>query len=319
MSNKDLVSKRVFTEEYLREAGILTVDLIKRELEAGLDQQAIDLSHRFFEELQAMFFNYRSWEKGIVRELSTRDGDHFTSRCLAEIEDPQIAPERHIKGKEIIEEWRNAISDLVAEIKANNTSEAIALCNNLFENAMQQHDGMMSRITALLTILYQRHGSDVVETVLQQAMRPEALDPDGSMSFKEKVESIILFVRLHLTPFTLTEDDEKATFMPDPCPSGGRLIQMGHYEAPRYGARISDASDLTWQKKDLPIYCCHEPSMEKSSILKTGVPIFLIEPSNELGTIPCKTFIYKDPADIPERFYDRIGLRKSDYLIASDR
>ncbi|MFT5442497.1 MAG: hypothetical protein ACI8W3_001541, partial [Myxococcota bacterium] len=33
-------------------------------------------------------------------------------------------------------------------------------------------------------------------------------------------------------------------------------------------------------------------------------------PSEQLGVLPCKTYLYKDAADIPERYYTRLGLTK---------
>jgi hypothetical protein len=50
--------------------------------------------------------------------------------------------------------------------------------------------------------------------------------------------------------------------------------------------------------------------MERASILKTGVPLFIVEPSEALGEKPCRTFLYKDPAELPERFYTRLGLER---------
>ena len=50
--------------------------------------------------------------------------------------------------------------------------------------------------------------------------------------------------------------------------------------------------------------------MEKASIEKIGVPLFILEPSEDLGVAPCRTYLFKERADIPERFYTRLGLTK---------
>ena len=67
---------------------------------------------------------------------------------------------------------------------------------------------------------------------------------------------------------------------------------------------------ITYGRESLPVYCCHEPAIEIASIQKTGVPMFIVEPSDELGVKPCKTYLYKNSAGIPERFYTRLGLEK---------
>ena len=45
-------------------------------------------------------------------------------------------------------------------------------------------------------------------------------------------------------------------------------------------------------------------------IRKTGAPLFVVEPAERLGFETCKTYLYKNASDIPERFYTRLGLTK---------
>ena len=118
------------------------------------------------------------------------------------------------------------------------------------------------------------------------------------------------FTRVHLQAFELREDAEKLVFLCPVCPSGGRLLRDGHYEPPRDGAHVPGPRAITWGRDSLPVYCCHEPVMEKASIEATGVPLFVVDPPERLGVDPCPTYLYKDPADIPERFYTRLGLSK---------
>ena len=153
----------------------------------------------------------------------------------------------------------------------------------------------------------------------QAVMNPSAMDPDGKLPFKDKVEKLIFFTRLHLLPFSVSEDDEKMTFMPDPCPSGARLIQQGHYQSPRNAALVVEQGPLTYQQKDFPIYCCHEPAMEISSLKATGVPVFIVDPSDQLGVTPCKVYVYKRVSEIPEAYFTRLGLRRPEDLLARSR
>ena len=173
----------------------------------------------------------------------------------------------------------------------------------------------MSRVVALLSKVFEDHDEDGLRWVLSEVMRPESMDPDGKTPFREKVENIMLFTRCHLLPFTVTEDEEKVTFMPDPCPSGARLIREGHYEKPRGNTIVREPGPLTFGRSDMPIYCCHEPSMELSSVLQTGVPLFIVDPPEDVGISPCKVYVYKDPADIPDSFYERIGVERPQDLI----
>jgi hypothetical protein len=42
----------------------------------------------------------------------------------------------------------------------------------MYTHALGVHDGMMSRITALLSIRYENYGEDVLAKVLAKVMRP---------------------------------------------------------------------------------------------------------------------------------------------------
>lgn len=311
--------ERVFSEHYLEEAGMLTIDLVAREARRANFTEANTLLDRFEVEFCTMYQNYRGWEKQVLREINELDGPQAVDAAIASIE-AEYAPERKFGDVKVVPLWLAQIKALKlglgrCEHDASELGTLLTELRELYDRILARHDGLMSRVNALLSILHREHGQGTVEKVISEVMRPEVMDPDGTMPFREKVESIILFTRVHLLPFTLTEDAEKMTFMPDPCPSGGRLIQQGHYDSPRNDAIIEEPSNLTWQQADFPIYCCHEPAMERSSILKTGMPVFLVDPSNDLGRVPCKTYIYKNPADIPERFFERVGLSKQEHLI----
>ncbi|MCY4426145.1 MAG: hypothetical protein OXC05_03825 [Halieaceae bacterium] len=311
-----MATGRVFTDRELLEAGQLTVDLIAGRLAQGDHAGAKDLLQRFQSELMTMFFSYTGWEKSILEYFAEFDGEARRDKVLAAVENWEIAPERKVEIPSTAQRWNEEISAILELIDAHSTAAATERSLELRRVALEFHDGMLSRVTALLSTLYEDHGEEVLMQVLNQVMKPESMDPDGKLPFREKVENIMHFTRCHLLPFTVTEDTEKVTFMPDPCPSGARLIRAGHYQSPRNGAIVRDAGPLTYGRKEIPVYCCHEPAMEMISALRTGTPLFLVEPPEDIGTSPCKIFVYKDPAQIPETYYRRLGLEKPGDLIA---
>jgi hypothetical protein len=165
----------------------------------------------------------------------------------------------------------------------------------------------MSRVSALLSWIGRRLGNDAIEEALGKAMNSDMI---GNAGFRERAEALMHFTRVHLQPFALEEDDEKLTFLCAVCPSGGRLLREGHYESPRDDLYVEGSSPLTWGRERLPAYCCHEPVMERASATLHGAPLFIVEPSDDLGAVPCKTYLYKDASKIPERYYTRVGLKK---------
>lgn len=311
-----VAKNRVFSNEELADAGRLTVDLIAERLQQGEAPAAEKLACRFQQELMTMFYSYTGWEKSILRCIAELDTPARADEALAAIEDFDAAPERKVEIQGVAERWNvelDAIKDLIG---AGSDTEACERANRLREEALALHDSVMSRVVALLSIVSRDHTPEELNWVLSEVMRPEAMDPDGKIPFREKVENIMRFTRCHLLPFTVSEDDEKVTFMPNPCPSGARLIREGHYEAPRNNAIVRDVGPLTYGRKEFPVYCCHEPAMELSSALRTGVPLFIVDPPEDVGFSPCKIYVYKDPTEIPEKYYQRLGLKKPEDLIA---
>lgn len=88
------------------------------------------------------------------------------------------------------------------------------------------------------------------------------------------------------------------------------MIAAGHYAPPRADLIVEGPHPLTYGRDEIPVYCCHEPVMEKASFEGTGVPLFVVDPAERLGFETCKTYLYKRAEDIPERFYTRLGLEK---------
>ncbi|MEM8498591.1 MAG: hypothetical protein AAF542_11255 [Pseudomonadota bacterium] len=311
------VFSRVFSDEELALAGKLTVDLITWRLNEGNRVEAKSLVSRFQHELVTMFYSYTGWEKSILGSISELAGQPASDAALSTIENYEIAPERRIETRGVGKQWIEDIEKIQSLIDSGADKQASERVHRLRKQALELHDGMMSRVSALLSILYNDHGDKELLRVLNIVMKPEAMDPNEKIPFREKVQNIMHFTRCHLLPFNVTEDAEKVTFMPDPCPSGARLIRQGHYEEPRSDAIVRDRGPLTYGRNNLPVYCCHEPAMELSSVLKTGIPVFIIEPPSDVGISPCKIYVYKNPADIPELYYQRLGLSKPDDLIAS--
>ncbi len=299
--------KRVFTDEELRVAGLRSVDALAEALEAGDRPAALRFTRRLEGEVLTMLGSYDGWEATLRGHIVRLGGEQDERDALREIEDPQVAPERCTAEPNALSRWRDAAREIGGAIEAGDSKRALATAQALHDEALARHDRGISRVAALLSWIGRRHGTAAVQAALEEAMRSDLL---GDLGFRERAEALMHYTRVHLLPFALEEDDEKLTFLCPVCPSGGRLLREGHYESPRSGLRIEGPSPLTYGRSELPVYCCHEPVMEKASIEATGAPLFIVEPSEHLGVDPCPTCLYKDPADIPERYYTRLGLAK---------
>ena len=301
------MADRQFTEEELRVGSLRSVDALAEALGEGDAEAAVGFCRRLRTDVLSMKASYDGWEASLREAIAERAGAEAEAVAVRELEDPETAPERCADFADAAERWRAEAREIEAAVRAGDSPRALDRARALHDEALRCHDRGMSRVTALLSWIAEHEGPDAVEAALEVAMASDLL---GDASFRERAEALMHFTRVHLQPFELREDDEKLTFLCPVCPSGGRLLREGHYDPPRSGARVQGPRPLTWGRPELPVYCCHEPVMERASARSTGVPLFVVDPSDRLGEEPCPTYLYKDPADIPERFYRRLGLEK---------
>jgi len=135
------------------------------------------------------------------------------------------------------------------------------------------------------------------------------------------------FWRHRFGNWSLAEDAEKIIITHRSCGSGGRLIDQkvegsdGYY-APACWALLNQPGPHTWGEKKCPIYC------SQCSWFHEILPVHLFgegaqwwvhaSPFPAKSGDPCIHYIYKNPNDIPEQFYNRIGMRKSGIQMPDD-
>lgn len=213
---------------------------------------------------------------------------------------------------EELEEMGKRTLDLLLEaIDSGDKAKAGDLAQRMYKEFNYLHDGYFTWVTGLQTYIYQNMGVDALEEAERQAHTIEsriAFIPSGETDFRARVLDLLGGLRGHLQPITVAEDDEKVTITMEPCGSGERLIQMGGYEEGL--AKVKEPHRITWGMEDFPLYCVHCPVMEALEIENTGDFAFCRFVSDPIGEEHCQFVFYKDPANIPEVFYTRIGKDK---------
>jgi len=200
---------------------------------------------------------------------------------------------------------------LLGAIDAGDKEKAKELAQRIYREFNHVHDGYFTWVTGLQTYIYEKLGVDAVEEAERLAHTIEskiAFIPSGETGIRERVLGLVSGLRGHLQPITVREDDEKITVTMEPCGSGERLIQMGGYEVGL--GKVKEAHRITWGLKDFPLYCVHCPVMEALDVEANGDFNFCHFFSDPIGKEHCQFVFYKDPADIPEECYTRIGKSK---------
>jgi hypothetical protein len=227
---------------------------------------------------------------------------------MAAMSDKRVFTDQELK------EMGTRTLDLVFEaIDAGNKDRAKELAKRMYQEFNYLHDGYMFWVSGLLTHIYKKHGIDAVEEAEREAHTIEArvvFKPPEKTDLRSRVEHLASGLRGHLQPISIKEDDEKITLTMQPCGSGQRIIQKGGYKPEAGLAKVKDPHRITWGMKDFPIYCVHCPVMEMLEMENTGNvgAVHIVSESIYQGA--CQFAFYKNPADVPEEFYTRIGKKK---------
>jgi len=204
--------------------------------------------------------------------------------------------------------------DLIDQaIEAGETEKAKKLSRRMYRECSAMHDLYRDWVAALMDYVYKEQGEESLYQALRQtiggtfAWTPET----DELDFRLKVRILASALRGHLEPMTIVEDDEKVCIRMEPCGSGQRLVQSGAYGPPRNLTMMQQPHAMTWGMTDFPVYCTHAPVQEILSIERLGHPAYVAFPPDKVARREsCWYCVYKDPRDIPEEMYRRVGKEK---------
>lgn len=189
------------------------------------------------------------------------------------------------------------------------------------------HDAFLHWITALLSHIYDKYGEDAAVTAVKDTacygqsgwafpnlkIKKNLIDKQG---IKGYIEWIVDMWRQHSAypGLTVEEDDEKFVISMKQCGSGGRLINMGAYDGPFGYRKLKKAGPHTWGAENLPIYCAHCPLVHEivpAFYDGEGAQLWIhASPFPQKPGDPCVHYVYKDHGNIPDEYYDRIGVTR---------
>ena len=231
--------------------------------------------------------------------------------------------ERWFSDEELDEMSRPTMDRAIEAIEAGDLEQAKALCEAMKHEWRFLHDMMVDGIAASMTLgqgALRRGGGRRVAALGHGALleaqreRDRQARPQGdraSCSPPRGARTRPAAPDRSPAPSTIEEDDEKVTFRMNPCGSGQRLWRMGRYEGEDGHAVMEEEHDWAYNRKGFPIYCTHCTFMnEILPIQWIGYPVYPSDPPGDFDRDPCTWYWYKDPADIPDRHWERYGLER---------
>ena len=197
-------------------------------------------------------------------------------------------------------------------LKENEIEEAVALLKQEFKARQAFHDLYVGWVNKLTDFLAEKAGEEAVGEFYGRYYESRSKEMQDDEKYRLPIEAL---VRLRANKFSggghdfnfrIEEDDEKFTFVLDPCGSGGRLIEAS--DAMRY--RTKAPHSWGHRRTHFPYYCAHCIFIwELKSIDITGYPRVVYQIPQKPGD-PCLQYMYKNLEDIPENYFDRLGRKK---------
>ena len=197
-------------------------------------------------------------------------------------------------------------------VEKTGDAEAIKLVKDYI--ALSDGRDLMVRgwTTEALSVLYKECGPEPVKDVWMNCYLPYfKANPDAfwGANFHDRVVGCMMELRMGLdcSIKVIDEDDEKLSFVMEPCMSGQKLVESGIYEGT---ACNCSPHFITGGLDDFPIYCTHNPVADMGVYETCGYIQKVTEFSEKVGSCSCTYLIYRNKDDIPEKYYTRSGLKK---------
>ncbi len=211
-------------------------------------------------------------------------------------------------------------------IKNKKLDEALSLNEEMKKTRIILHDYFADSCTVLWSWVGDNLGEDMVEDmfryIFDQSAKRQVYNTAGLNRIYPRLTTGLIAATAwrshscfgygeHPAKFKMTEDEEKFTFHMHPCASGARLWLRGMYEPGRGGKLTEKAHGWSFNRKDFPYYCIHSAFLNE--ILPYEEFGYLMWPTDEPKGPEdvCRWHVYKDPNNIPDKYYERHGFKKN--------
>jgi hypothetical protein len=220
---------------------------------------------------------------------------------------------------------RSTLHEAYDAIDRGDAEGARALLESFRYEQQILQDIYVDWIWAMLTWVRDQVDEDAVERIMRDTLGSWAsaryagyLDLD----FDQRLALTVEGMRGHLSGpgrqgnVELTDEGDRVVVAFDPCGSGGRARRGDPArgippasERPEFGDS-QEAHDWTWGERGVCLYCAHCSLVnEILPIERLGFPMRVTEyPRNPADR--CRWILYRDPHDVPEWAYTRVGKTK---------
>lgn len=345
ISYSEVIGRRVRSGDWPDQA-IATYDKILEALDAGDFAQAAALGDFFADEAEVIHSIYRDWIPKLIDFLRDRgvDDEELTAineRILALLRLPDGRP---FHSRRLWGELKGAVREFCMLCGGGDRAAAQAQIAKVRDDWQLLHDLDVDHMYGLLDAIVGKWGEtalvDVWDHMVGGLFNARYAKFDISQySWDESLPTNVYLaleaMRGHLVGrgrrgnIEFEEDEDRYTFRFDPCGSGGHILRGDQEvfdtppraEPPYNWAILQGEHDFAWNKSGVCLYCTNCcVLMQKKPIEEFGYPVRVVEPPVYPDTkdVKCTWHVYKDPRNVPERFYRDVGATKPEHLKGDD-
>jgi len=333
----NVLGRRVRNGE-LAEQTVATLDQIVAAIDAGDLERAAELGDFYLDEADVIFSIYRDWVPKLndfMRERGVEEDE--LSRINEEILTVLRLPDgRPFHARRFWGELQAKVREFTMACGRGDAGDARERFDDIHRSWILLHDTDSDHIYGLMDAIVSRWGeeamNDLWEGMVGGLFESRYAKFDITQySWEESMPTNLYLVmeamRGHgVGPgrrgnFEFEEDEDRYTVRFDPCGSGGHMVR-GDQEVwdtpprmePPYNWKVlEEEHDFGWNKKGVCLYCTNCcVVMQKKPIETYGYPVRVVEPPTypDNKDAKCTWHIYKDPTNVPERFYEDVGATK---------
>ena len=341
----ELLGRRVRNGDW-DDQTVSTLDKMITAIEAGDFTAAAELGDFFVDEAGVVHSIYRDWLPKLIdfigaRGVSEPEVVKINEDILALCRRPDGSP---FHARRMWGEFQAKMREFVLICGRADKAAALAQAEEIHKTWVVLHDHDIDHIYGLMDYCVRTWGEEVIRDIWDMMVAGLFTSRYAKFDIKQYSWEESLPTNLYLAMeamrghmvgpgrrgnFEFSEDEDRYTFRFDPCGSGGHIVRGDQEvfdtpprpEPPYNWAVLEEEHDFAWNKKGICLYCTNCcVVMQKKPIEEYGYPVRVVEPPTypDTADVKCTWHIYKDPRNVPERFYKEVGAEKPENIPGAD-
>lgn len=180
------------------------------------------------------------------------------------------------------------------------------------EESKHAHDVMCDYVASLVTYIGANYGDEEVMKAFyfRHSIKDQVSEKMLGLSAEDAVRYKTMVHRGHHSNMELTEEKDRFVLKLDPCNSGGTIRREYLDAPPEHLGKIKTGIPESWNRTDISYYCAHCGIHSRNSVKKGAPhPTWIYECPDDPNS-PCIQYCYKNTEDVPEKYFEELGLVK---------